>query len=396
MQTEAHCSLINLLSKASSTCNINEDLRPISLTPTLSKVAESFIIDIALKPVLLPIIDPGQFGFIPGLSTTLALIYLVDHNILVAKLFSIGIKPTAVNWIIDFLRHRKQRAKLNNTVSDRLDVPAGVPQGTRLGPWLFFVLINDLKLPQESLPMWKFPDDCTISEVIPPSKQSSLQQAVDYIDAWSQENRLQLKPTKCKEVRSYFKRNPPSFPLVELNDFQLERVSVAKILGVTIRDDFKWNDHIGIITVKAAKRLYLLRQLKRAGICPKDLITFYCSAIRSLLEYSCQLFHRSLPNYLSNELESVQRRAMRIILPDLKYADALKDAGISTLFDRRAQLSSHLFEDIVNKPYHKLSGLLPPQAHHHNDLRSERRFNVPVSKTDRFKKSFIISHSSNI
>jgi hypothetical protein len=101
--------------------------------------------------------------------------------------------------------------------------------------------------------MWKFADDCTISEVILPSKQSSLQQAVDYIDAWSQENRLQLKPTKCKEVRSCFKRNPPSFPLVELNDFQLERVSVAKILGVTIRDDFKWNDHIGIVTVKAAK-----------------------------------------------------------------------------------------------------------------------------------------------
>ncbi|CAB4005807.1 Hypothetical predicted protein, partial [Paramuricea clavata] len=215
------------LPKASSICNINEDLRPISLTPTLSKVAESFIIGIALKPVLLPIIDPGQFGFIPGSSTTLALISmfhhclraaggnastvktilldfrkafdLVDHNILVAKLFSIGVKPTAVSWIIDFLRHRKQRVKLNNIVSDWLDVPAGEPQGTRLGPWLFLVLINDLKLPQESLPMRKFADDCTISEVIPPSKQSSLHQAVDYIDAWSQENRLQLKPTKCKE-----------------------------------------------------------------------------------------------------------------------------------------------------------------------------------------------------
>ena len=91
-----------------------------------------------------------------------------------------------VYWIIDFLRHRKQRVKLNNIVFDWLDVPAGVPQGTRLGPWLFLVLINDLKLPQESLPTWKFADDCTISEVIPPSKQSSLQQAVDYIDAWSQ------------------------------------------------------------------------------------------------------------------------------------------------------------------------------------------------------------------
>ena len=195
------------LPKASSICNINEDLRPISLTPTLSKVAESFIIDIALKPVLLAVIDPGQFGFIPGSSTTLALISMFHHwlrasdgtastvrtilldfrkafdlvepNILVAKLFSIGVKPTAVNWIIDFLRHRKQRVNLNNVVSDWLDVPAGVPQGTCLGPWLFLVLINDLKLPQESLPMWKFGDDCTISEVIPPSKQSSPQQAVD-------------------------------------------------------------------------------------------------------------------------------------------------------------------------------------------------------------------------
>ena len=67
------------LPKASSICNINEDLRQISLTATLSKVAENFIIDIALKPVLLPIIDPGQFGFIPGSPTTLALISMFHH-----------------------------------------------------------------------------------------------------------------------------------------------------------------------------------------------------------------------------------------------------------------------------------------------------------------------------
>ena len=81
---------------------------------------------------------------------------------------------------------------------------------------------------------------------------------------------------------------------------------------------------------------------------------------------------------------------MRIVFPDLKYADELKDAGISTLFDRRAQLSSHLFRDIVNNADHKLNELPPMLTRHHNDLRSERRFNVPVSKTDRFKKFFII------
>ena len=42
---------------------------------------------------------------------------------------------------------------------------------------------------------------------------------------------------------------------------------------------------------------------------------------------------------------------------------------------------------------HKLAGLLPPKAEHHRQLRSNRKFYVPVCKTDRFKKSFIVSHS---
>ena len=39
------------------------------------------------------------------------------------------------------------------TFSDWLDVPAGVPQGTRLGPWLFLTMTNDLRLPEE-FHMW--------------------------------------------------------------------------------------------------------------------------------------------------------------------------------------------------------------------------------------------------
>ena len=111
---------------------------------------------------------------------------LVDHHILVAKLLSLGVKPTVVNWVIDFLRSRQQRVKLNGVLSNWLDVPPGEPQGTRLGPWLFLAMINDLRLP-EGFHMWKFADDTTVSEVVPASKHSSLQQAADYIHDWSQE-----------------------------------------------------------------------------------------------------------------------------------------------------------------------------------------------------------------
>ena len=152
--------------RAGAATDFNKDLGPISLTSTFSKIAESNIIERGLKLHILSFVDPFQFGFLPGSSTTLALISmihnwlgdtdatsstvrailldyrkafdLVDHNVLMYKLKYLGVKPTVINWIADFLRNRTQRVKLNNSCfSDWLDIPAGVPQGTRLVPWLF-------------------------------------------------------------------------------------------------------------------------------------------------------------------------------------------------------------------------------------------------------------------
>ena len=44
-----------------------------------------------------------------------------------------------------------------------MHVPAGAPQGTRIGPWLFVVMIHDLQLSDESFHIWKFADDTTVS-----------------------------------------------------------------------------------------------------------------------------------------------------------------------------------------------------------------------------------------
>ena len=122
------------LAKDSIISDFNKDLRPISLTSTLSQFAESIIIERGLKSHILNLIDPCQFGFLPGSSTTLALISmihhwlrdtnatsstvrailldyrkaldLVDHNLLIYKLKDLGVKPTVINWIPDFLRNR--------------------------------------------------------------------------------------------------------------------------------------------------------------------------------------------------------------------------------------------------------------------------------------------------
>jgi len=41
-------------------------------------------------------------------------------------------------------------------------------------------MINDLRLPEGFL-MWKFADDATVSQVVLPSKHSTLQQAADFM-----------------------------------------------------------------------------------------------------------------------------------------------------------------------------------------------------------------------
>jgi len=53
------------------------------------------------------------------------------------------------------------------------------------------------------------------------------------------------------------------------------------------------------------------------------MLLFYLTCIRPILEYACPVFHHFLPQYLSNEMEKLQKRALQIILPDLSHAEAL-------------------------------------------------------------------------
>ena len=99
--------------------------------------------------------------------------------------------------------------------------------------------------------------------------------------------------------------------------------------------DLKWTTHIDHVCSKASKRLFAIRILKRNGAEQRDLRNFYCSFIRPVLEYACPVWHFSLPGFLSDQLEQIQRRVIRIINPNLSCKDGLNELNLPTLADRR-------------------------------------------------------------
>ena len=198
-----------------------------------------------------------------------------------------------------------------------------------------------------------------------------------------------------QSTRIGFSNNNHDFKPLVLNGKPLELVTSAKFLGMIISHDVKWNMHTSELIRKCSSRLHFLKQLNRSGDAPSELVLFYLTCIRPVLEYASPVFHRSLPNYISEDLERIQRRALRIIYPDLSYSVALETAGLPKLHERREKISTDLFDEIVCDPTHRLHSLLPQRKSCTYAPRRKRDFTLPKCKTKRLKNSFIFSHVYN-
>ena len=145
---------------------------------------------------------------------------------------------------------------------------------------------------------------------------------------------------------------------------ELSTVDSATIPGVTISNDLNRNNHVNQAIKKANKHLYLLVLLKRAGVRQSDIVNFYCTAIRPVLEYRSPVFHHSLPEYLREDLERVQKRVFSILSPHQSCRQSLATFEISTLCQlRREEPCTRLFRNILDN--NQLRSLLPPRHQSH-------------------------------
>ena len=124
---------------------------------------------------------------------------------------------------------------------------------------------------------------------------------------------MRLNSEKCKEMIIDLSRNyslTSGIQSVTIGEQVLARVEHAKMLGVTISNYLTWSKHVDNIVSKAGKRVYMLYQLKCAGISQHDLVKMYVSIIRPVLEYACPVCSTRLPKYLSDAIEMIQKRVL--------------------------------------------------------------------------------------
>ena len=131
---------------------------------------------------------------------------------------------------------------------------------------------------------------------------------------------MKINASKTKEIIVNFRHSSDPEPLFVDND-TIERVSFSKLLGLIISSDLTWSHHVNYIVTKAASLIYSLVLLKRSGLKPLDIIRIFTSMIRPVLEYASPVWHTSLTNKQTKQIESIQKRALKLAFPDLSYSE---------------------------------------------------------------------------
>ncbi len=179
-----------------------------------------------------------------------------------------------------------------------------------------------------------------------------------------------------------FSNNPPEIHLIKINGESNRRVNSAKLLGNTVSSDLTWRNHVDDIYSRAARWLYSLIMLHKSGLPSQDMLDYYLCKIRPIVEYASQVWHGRLTLAESTLLETIQRRALRIIYSNEdSYTALLIKADLAKLSEHRKQ-SYSLFNQI-QEPHHKLHHLLPHEWINSMSTRNATKYEPPKCRTER-------------
>ena len=367
-----------------------DDVRKVASTSDFSKIFESFLRgwvteDIGSK------IDINQFAGKSGIGTEHLVVKLMDRVLslldkpgmraviaasvdwasafsrtdptkTVAKFIKMGVRPSIVNVLIEFLEDRQMSVKFNGQESSLFPLVGGGPQGSWTGQAAYIVSSDDNAecVPEDD--RYKYSDDLSILELVMlanalteynflehvasdigvdqlylPTQGLETQINLDKIAIWTEDNLMRLKESKTTYL--IFTRARADFSTrLTVNGKFIERQNYVKLLGVWLQQDGGWGKHIKETCKKEYMRMGFLSKLRYAGLNRRELVRNYKQFVRTALEYCSVAYHSSLTDAQSNLLERCQAVALRIILQEdyESYRSALILTGIEKLSSRRA------------------------------------------------------------
>ena len=402
--------------------NLCNNYRPVSLLSCTGKVFEKIV----FKNVFNffrdnTVISAHQSGFIPGDSTINQLLLLyhelclavdqqkevriifldiskafdkVWHPGLLHKLRKAGIMGDLLAWFSDYLRNRCQRVVINGQSSSWGKICAGVPQGSVLGPLMFLIYINDIvNVVRSNIKM--FADDTSLYLTVdnPITAAQTLNMDLSDIDQWSKDWLVTFNALKTDSMLISRRAQTPTHPPILFQGHVLQDVAQHKHLGVTLRSDLRWSDHIADISTKSTKLINIMKSLKFT-LDRKTLDTIYTSFIRPILEYG-SLVWSGCTAQDEDKLESIQLNAARIVtgaMHGTSNAKLYEETGWLTLAKRREISNLTFMYKLVHKlaPDPVCSILSTASFAGTHTYATRQQFDLPHfrARTDLFDKSF--------
>lgn len=322
--------------------NLYNNYRPVSLLSQFSKILEkifatrmdSFIDKHGL------LID-SQYGFRPNRSTSLALMDLVEeltstidnkkmaigvfidlkkafdtinHDTLLHKLESYGIRGVGLNWVQSYIGQRKQFVQIGDKKSTLRNITCGVPQGSILGPKLFIIYINDISNASRILKNVIFADDTNVF-----CEGGNLEQLLEAVSTeltklklWFDINRLSLNVKKTKFM-VFGKSNTQANTHIELmiDNIKIERVFEYSFLGVMIDHKLSWRPQVTRVQSKLARCVGILVRVRHI-LNIQSLHTLYCTLFAPYLSYCVEVWGNTYKSTLQ-AICTIQKKAIRIV-----------------------------------------------------------------------------------
>ena len=193
----------------------------------------------------------------------------VAHSILLEKMTAYGINGMELEWFTSYLFQRKQQVVLNNVRSETHYVKCGVPQGSILGPLLFFIFFNDFSEILTNAKTIQYADDTVIyySSKTSTLIRDTLNIELQSVERYLIENDLiiNLKKGKTETMligTSQKLKKSENFNL-SYNNIDINNTHSYTYLGCTVDYKLLLNENFQKSYKKTSNRLRLLSALRR-------------------------------------------------------------------------------------------------------------------------------------